>query len=162
MKTAKQLGLTPTQHRNLAKLTLFVRDKVAPPKFNIEWFFTRKGDEQGDCCQDECPSEAEYNCGSAACFLGYGILAGIKARKGETWEKYSKRTLGINMNCWTESLKEYNLLFHNHHKNGKTAAIKRGAYFLMNGLPEAENLMEWEAPRSFKPDWTSIKALANS
>ena len=87
MKTAKQLGLTPTQYKNLAKLTVYVRDKVAPPKFNIKSFFDNgKNEEWSHMGCDVCPSVKEYECGTTACFLGYGIPAGIKARKNETWE----------------------------------------------------------------------------
>lgn len=159
MKTAKQLKLTKTQHKNLAKLTVFVRDKVAPPKFNIKWFFTEKRQFIGDCASDTCPMQEEYSCGTSACFLGYAILAGIKAQKHELWRDYCKRAFGVEMG---DRFDCYNFLFSHEHKNNKAAAVKRGAYFLENGLPELVNLATWEAPRSFKPDWASIEFLANS
>ena len=168
MKTAKQLGLTPTQYKNLAKLTVYVRDKVAPPKFDIKSFFdSKKIDECSHSGCDVCPSINEYECGTTACFLGYGIPAGIKARKNETWENYGERAFGVEMgvNC-SQSGDLYDLLFDDSHINSKMAAAKRGAWFLMNDFPDMDefgcNLTTWEAPRSFKPDWDAIEKIANS
>ncbi len=163
MKTHKELKLTKTQHKNLAKLTIFVRDKVAPPKFNINRFFIPK-DGEGHCFDDAVPSCEDYQCGTSACFLGYAVLADIKPRKGETWETYGKRCFGIHMDEMESNHEQdiYDLLFNDEHKNSKSAAVKRGAYFLMNGLPENTNLKTWETSCSFKPDWESIEKLANS
>jgi hypothetical protein len=165
MKTHKELKLTKTQHKNLAKLTIFVRNKVAPPKFNINRFFISK-DGEGHCFDDAVPSCEDYQCGTSACFLGYAVLADIKPKKDETWETYGRRCFGIHMNGDLIPVpnKEdiYHFLFDEKHKNSKSAAVKRGAYFLMSGLPENVNLKTWETPRSFKPDWASIEKLANS
>lgn len=164
MKTAKQLGLTKSQHKNLAKLTIFVRDKVAPPRFNIRKFFIGKDENEdwGHCGVDVCPAKEEYVCGSSACFLGYAIPAGIKAKSGEEWADFGERAFGAEMGLGKdESL--YDLLFNDSHENSKSAAVKRGAYFLMYGFPDCDGFLDgWEAPRSFKPDWASIEALANS
>jgi len=165
MKTAKQLGLTPTQYKNLAKLTVYVRDKVAPPKFDIKSFFNGgKIDECGHSGCDVCPSVKEYECGTTACFLGYGIPAGIKARKNETWEYYGARAFGVKMGGGCSLGGDlYDLLFDDNHINSKIAAAKRGAWFLMNGFPENDDfLYSWEVPRSFKPDWDTIEKIANS
>jgi hypothetical protein len=160
MKTAKQLGLTPTQYKNLAKLTVYVRDKVAPPKFDISSFFdSKKSDECSHSGGDVCPSVKEYECGTTACFLGYGIPAGIKAHKNETWGYYGERAFGVEM----AGSDLYDLLFDASHVNSKMAAAKRGAWFLMNGFPENNDyLYSWETPRSFKPDWDAIEKIANS
>jgi hypothetical protein len=159
MKTAKQLGLTPTQYKNLAKLTLYVRDKVAPPKFDIKSFFDSKQVGFSHSLQDVCPAVEEYECGTTACFLGYGIPAGIKARKQETWENYGERAFGVDI----DGGDLYNLLFDDSHINSKAAAVKRGAWFLMNGFPENDDFLDtWEVPRSFKPDWDAIEKIANS
>lgn len=166
MKTAKELKLTPTQYKNLAKLTVFVRDKVASPRFNINYFFMHKNERWGHTSEDACPLEAQYECGTTACFLGYGIPAGIKARKGETWEYYCKRCFGIDMGHGMHSIsgKLYELLFNEEHVNSKAAAAKRGAWVLMNGLPDVDDydLCKWEVPRSFKPDWDAIEKIANN
>ncbi len=168
MKTAKQLGLTPTQYKNLAKLTVYVRDKVAPPKFDINSFFSsKKNNEWMHGKDDVCPAVKDYECGTTACFLGYGIPAGIKARKQETWKNYGERAFGVEMGFnFSQSGDLYNLLFDNGHINSKMAAAKRGAWFLMNDFPDMDvcgcNLTTWEAPRSFKPDWDAIEKIANS
>lgn len=164
MKTAKQLGLTPTQYKNLAKLTVYVRDKVAPSKFDITCFFNNKNNnEWAHCGRDVCPSVKEYECGTTACFLGYGIPAGIKARKQETWEEYGARAFGIDMISCSREGDLYDLLFNDSYVNSKMAAAKRGAWFLMNGFPENDDfLCSWEVPRSFKPDWDAIEKIANS
>ena len=175
MKTAKQLGLTPTQYKNLAKLIVYVRDKVAPPEFDINSFFnSRKIDEGSHRGCDVCPTVKEYECGTTACFLGYGIPAGIKARKNETWEYYGARAFGVDMTSGARAFGVdmtscssagdlYDLLFDDNHVNSKMAAVKRGAWFLMYGFPENDDfLYNWETPRSFKPDWDAIEKIANS
>lgn len=144
MKTAKQLGITPTQRRNIARLTLFVKDAVPPPKFNIKSFHSK---------EEEGPSGVSYECGTTACFCGYGPLAGIKPKKGEGWSAYSTRTMAYRFGeVWT-------FLFDTEHKNSKAAAVRRGAWLLMNGLPDDVNICTWEPPKSFKPDWEAIKSI---
>lgn len=162
MQTPKSLGITPTQFKNLAKLTIFVRDKVAPPKFNINKFFIGKGvaESNGDNSGDYCPSAKDYTCGTSACFLGYGPLAGIKPQKDAIWWDYSAKSFGVTMSEMDHDL--YDLLFNDMHKNSKSAAVKRGAWFLMNGIPDYLHLEKWETPRSFKPDWAEIEKIANS
>lgn len=164
MKTAKQLKITPTQFKNLAKLTMFVRDKAEPPRFNINSFFS---DKNGNYYSHHtCPSIEEYECGTTACFLGYGIPAGIKARKEEDWSEYCKRALGICMRG-DDSTNMYEFLFKESHVNSKDAAALRGAWLLMNGLPCDDDgfvhvlLDYWETPADFKPDWNAIEAIAN-
>jgi hypothetical protein len=165
MKTAKELKLTPAQHKNLAKLTMFVRDKAEPPRFDMNSFFTGKDVDHN--ASTICPDIKEYECGTTACFLGYGIPAGIKARKRETWSNYCKRAFGINMIWRIFSIEHntdaYDFLFNESHKNSKDAAARRGAWFLQNGLPDVHrtNLYSWETPRSFKPDWNAIEKIAN-
>lgn len=148
MKTAKQLGLTTTQHRNIARLTLFVKNSVPPPRFNIKHHHSKAW----------LPSEATYECDTSACFCGYGPLAGIKPQKGENWYEYAARvfTRGLLNDVWP-------FLFSEHHKNSKTAAMRRGAWLLTHGLPDTPNsddLRTWEAPHSFKPNWKAIRKIA--
>ena len=168
MKTAKQLKITPTQFKNLAKLTMFVRDKAEPPRFDINAFFSDKNGNHFS--HHTCPSIEEYECGTTACFLGYGIPAGIKARKEEDWSEYCKRAFGIRMTCdWRAGLTTdvYDFLFKESHVNSKDAAALRGAWLLMNGLPcDGDGIVValldyWEAPADFKPDWSVIEAIAN-
>lgn len=153
MKTPKQLKITKTQFKNLAKLITFVRAKVAPPKFDITSFHSEEND---------TPSEAVYNhCGTTACFCGYGPLAGIQPRKHESWFDYARRNFGAECSWFTPS-ELFDLLFSEDHKNSKVAACKRGAYFLQNGLPESDSLNTWETPRSFIPEWDAIAEIAKS
>lgn len=161
MKTAKQLKITPTQFKNLAKLTMFVRDKARWFSFDINFFFS-SGNDNNHFGQDACPCIQEYQCGTTACFLGYGIPAGIKAHKKEIWSDYCKRAFGINMvDCGHPSHAMYRLLFSESHRNNKDAAALRGAWLLMNGLPHGY-LDCWETPVDFDPDWSAIEAIANS
>lgn len=148
MKTAKELGINPAQRRNIARLTLFVKDNVPPSRFDIRDHHSENNDS---------PSEATYECGTSACFCGYGPLAGIKPSKDENWFEYAARTM-------TKFPREpvWNFLFGGYHKNSKIAAVRRGAWLLMNGLPKNEFLSTWEAPKSFKPDWEAIKKIAES
>src|SRR6478736_854002 len=146
MKTPRQLKITKTQFKNIAKLITFVRAKVAPPKFDIETFHSEDNDQ---------PSKATYGCGTSACFCGYGPLAGIKPLPYENWFQYAARNFGAQSR-WGNAEDIFELLFNDSHKNSKIAACKRGAYFLQNGLPESRNLEEWEAPRSFVPEWDAI------
>lgn len=156
MKTNKQLGLTKSQYKNIAKLTIFVRDSVPPPKFNILSF----NEDEGSGINE--PINAKYECGTSACFCGYGPLAGIKPKKTEDWWDYSARVFGASYDWSGGDKNTFRLLFDDEHKNSKDAAIKRGAYFLMNGFPETDNLSKWETPRSFKIDWPAIEKIANS
>lgn len=146
MKTAKELGITPTQRRNIARLTLFVKDAVPPPKFNIKHHHS---------VEKEFPSKATYECGTSACFCGYGPLAGIRPQKREDWFDYAGRTMTVSFESDV-----WDWLFCDFHENTKSAAVRRGAYFLMNGLPDC-NLYSGEAPRSFRPDWEAIKKIAD-
>lgn len=161
MKTAKQLGITPTQRKNLAKLIMFVRDKAEPPRFDMNAFFAKNN--AVHIGTDFCPNIKEYECGTTACFLGYGIPAGIKAYKQEMWRDYSWRAFGINMAARIDRDNDaYDFLFHESHENSKEASVLRGAWFLMNGLPDnAEDLEYWETPSDFKPNWNAIEEIAN-
>lgn len=151
LKTAEELGITPTQHRNIARLCLFVKDKVPPPKFDIK---TWHRDEKGEQCA--YPARAKYECGTSACFLGYAPLAGIEPEPKEYWDSYAARGFGAK-----EYYPMYRLLFHSSHLNNKTAAVRRGAYFLTHGIPEDDvPLSTWEAPKSFRPDWAQIREAA--
>jgi hypothetical protein len=156
LKSAKELGITTAQRRNIARLTVFVRDSVPPPKFDIKTFHTASSGEQ---CQN--PSEAKYSCGSSACFLGYGPLAGMKPQGRESWYGYAQRFFASHEFGEADgSMERYAFLFSVQHKNSKVAAIKRGAWLLTHGLPEGEFLEDWEAPKSFRPNWKLIEEAA--
>lgn len=150
MKTAKELGITSKQRRNIAKLALFVKGATTLSKFDIELYHT----------ETEYPSKATYGCGTSACFCGYGPAAGVKGKKGEGWFDYACRAFAGNLG-FEEGV--YDLLFEVGHKNSRTAAVRRAAWFLEHGMPdrdEATPLFDWEAPRWFSPDWEAIQKIA--
>ena len=37
----------------------------------------------------------EEDCGSVGCFIGHGPYAGVKKRKGESWNDYCERAFGV-------------------------------------------------------------------
>jgi hypothetical protein len=156
LKTPKELGVTARQFKNLCKLITFVRTKVEPPKFKIHWWNT---DKDGNDVDE--PAKAVYECGTTACFCGYGPLAGIKPKPRDTWYSYQKREFGTDGDDWGENPAQrlFNLLFEGTHENSRDAAVRRGAYFLVNGIPDAY-LQKWEAPKSFRAPWKLIEEAA--
>lgn len=165
LKTAKELCITERQYKNLAKLITFVLHKVEPPKFDIKSYYDDKKSDSNLGC--DVIGNPKYGCGTTACFCGHGPLAGIRPKHSEDWCSYGVRAFGVDMgerdgttlrNMWL-------FLFSDAHKNSKIAACKRAAWLLQNGLPlpAATNWYgSWEVPRSFKPDWKAINALAKS
>jgi len=55
----------------------------------------------------------------------------------------------------------YELLFAGSHLNCKTAAALRGAWVVMNGIPDARYNSLWEVPEDFEPDWEAIEKIAS-
>ena len=172
LKTPKQLGLTPEQYKNLAKLIIFVKERVEPPKFNIKYFYAKKNTKRkpgedlyaSSRTTDEI-GKPKYECGTVACFCGYGPLAGIRPKRGEDWSDYGARAFGADVGAsyGDNLLRVWSFLFSDEHKNSKIAACKRAAWLLQHGLPiTCSHFGYWEVPRSFKPDWAAIDALAKS
>lgn len=151
LKSAKELGITERQRRNIAKLTMFVKNCVHSSSFSILSYN----------CNFAFASDPHYECGTTACFCGYGPLAGVKANRTERWGDYSQR-------CFTGkkggASRIWNLLFSTKHINNKKLAVLRGAYFLMHGLPDLPfwEMSKWEAPKGFKPNWKAIRELAQN
>ena len=159
LKTPKELGLTKVQFLNLCKLIAFVRTCVPPPKFDITSFHSFK-DEAGDRVENINPSIAKYedSCGTSACFCGYGPLAGIRAKKGESWWQYGQRVFGADHTSENvNTANTWEFLFSDEHVNTKNAACLRGAYLLTHGLPELNGLKGEtydlkEVPSKFKKE----------
>jgi len=102
------------------------------------------------------------SCGTTACFCGYAPLAGIRPKKGENWFEYAKRAITGGTTSWLriDTNNVWDFLFSDEHKNSKAAAVKRGAWFLMHGLPNCPNFRKFETPPSFRPDWKALKEAA--
>lgn len=164
MQTPESLNLTEAQFKNIAKLTVFVRDSVPPPTFDIQWFFQSEENiyHANDGVSSVCPTKEDYGRGTSACFAGYAILAGIEPQEHEKWGPYLCRVFGLGQYNQSIDSDVYQLLFSHEHENDKDAAINRGAYFLMNGLPKTTDIKVWETPDNFIPDWKSIEEIANS
>lgn len=160
LKTPKQLGLTPEQYKNLAKLIIFVKDRVAPPKFNMYVYYhsTRMRGERGQA--NSVVGNPKYGCGTTACFCGYGPLAGIKPHKNEVWSEYGARVFGAGSTDDYKNQSIWYMLFSAGHVDDKMAAVKRGAWLLQHGLPSTKyNLSGWEVPHSFRPRYAAIRKV---
>lgn len=151
LKSAEELGIKEFQRVNLARLTIFVREFVDDEFFNMSIF-------NG---WNDYALDASYECGTQSCFCGYGPLAGIKANSHESWDDYRSRCFGSD-GYGGDAL--WFLLFSSDHIDSKVAAARRGAYFLMKGLPRFHgmrgDMCNWEAPESFWPNWEAIQELA--
>lgn len=170
LKTPKQLGISRTQLRNIARITLFVHEEVKDENFDITTYYRDPTNGSLGCASTK---GITYACGTAACFCGYGPLAGVKPRKDEDWGMYQARCFTSEWDVFSgpsTPMPVFSFLFSNEHLNSREAAVLRGAYFLMNGLPvESESmsyfqkrpfLEKWEAPTDFQPDWDAIKKAA--
>jgi hypothetical protein len=155
LKTPEELGISKTQFKNLAKLITFVRTKVEPPKFDIGSFLKNPADEDDGAGHFDLV-EPVYECGTTACFCGYGPLAKITPEEGELWKDYAERSFGAKHEI-------FDFLFSGEHLNCRDAACLRGAYLLINGLPILDEDVSYdtvEVPESFIPDWEAIEKAA--
>lgn len=168
MKTSKELGIKPHQRRNIAKLCIYVNDFVNATSFDIRWFFQtpfeHERDMAGDTASSKCRLPEDYKCGSAACFLGFGPLAGIVTHGDVSWSAYAQYMFGapIDTAYNKSSSLIYEMLFSHHHKNCKKAAVLRGCWLLECGFPTIDpvELSYWEAPKGYQPNWKAIKKLS--
>lgn len=168
MKTHKELGISKWQYKNIAKLTLWMRDNEGKIKFDIKSFcrinFSNGGYETFMCNEPVVDALKEANkpnvCGTSACFLGYGPSAGVKGKKDEEWKAYALRVFGIEMGGMCNHPDDnYIWLFDDSHKNNHKAAVLRGAWLLENGPPEG--YLAEEVPYNYQPNWPAIEAILN-
>lgn len=131
---------TDEQLSNLTILAEFLERVVPPPHFNIS-SFVRIPPKSVD---DEAANRGYYphdmtdekyaTCGSTACAVGHGPLAGIPPNHGEDWWSYCKRVFGVE-----EETSEWNWLFDSwwakidNTAEGASARIKW--YLLNKGTP---------------------------
>lgn len=132
---------------NLEKLARLLERRIEPPKFEMSSFMSFNGywmNNMGHALQyyknefDEKGNEAAvYNhCGTSACAIGHGPLAGIRIKKTEDWSDYSARV-------FIDQYKEnggvaWGFLFSgswSDYDNTPSGAAARIWYFLKNGAP---------------------------
>lgn len=162
MNVAEYHGLSAYHINNLETLAAFLKsDDIPPPVFDISGYaFTKdrqktlallgisSGEDEfdgfgiGDNGHIYKPSlmttEVYSSCGTTACAIGHGPLAGIPVKPNETWAGYETRVFGMTMMGvngrvwrflfaaeWTQS----------HLNNTAKGSAARIDYFLKHGVP---------------------------
>ena len=122
--------ITPQQAANLERLAAFLENYEEDHSnvYMAVFFMTPKGQEPEP---DEVTAES-YVCGTSACALGHGILAGIPAEEGESWFGYAERQFGLEAGA-----PAWEFLFGGEHVNSAKAAAARINYFLKWGWPSS-------------------------
>jgi len=131
--TPKQLGITPTQYKNIEKLIAY-GESVALTfhVFDMDVFFS---DELGESiAPSKSVAHYENECGTTACFAGLGPLAGVSPRGTKEWWQYIDKKFGAR----SDSDAYRWMLHHNWARvdNTLTGAVKRARIFLESGIPE--------------------------
>ena len=118
---------------NWTKLADFVEKNVPPSKFGMHYFF--KAQNETFVYPQSIITEYYTQCGTVACMVGHGPLAGFKAKEWETWNRYSSRVFG----CATDM---QGLTFHFLFGGAWTSiddtpegAVARIRWALENGIP---------------------------
>lgn len=149
--------LTKFQRHNLAKLTLWcwTNRRKLRGHFNMKVFWS----------EVEYPVDVpgEHSCGTAACFLGHGPMAGIKPWQSEGWRDYAKRCFAAaNLDAGPMRIL-WLWLFSEHHPNSITQACKRAAWVLEgNEVGWFTSTRLQEDFKKFTPNWKFIEQLATS
>lgn len=125
--------LSDYQVDNLLTLANFLEsDEIPPPRFNIESFISN---EEGDWLSiEEFTPELYTQCGTTACAVGHGPLAGIPiSDKDSGWSAYAVRVFGAYGN-------RFDFMFggswvNYDEQNTAKATAKRIKYFLEHGVP---------------------------
>jgi len=90
-----EVNISALKRKNLNKLADYLDASTPPPKFDMMFFFMRRQGNNLGNLNDPYQIKDEFytECDTVACAVGHGPLAGIKAKKGETWATYAFRTL---------------------------------------------------------------------
>jgi hypothetical protein len=90
--------VTDEQKANLKTLADFLDTHVPPPSFDMEGFLSMKeyNYELSSFAHLATP-EVYAACGTVACAVGHGPLAGIKPLENETWKSYAARVFGADL-----------------------------------------------------------------
>lgn len=131
--TPKQLGITPTQYKNIEKLIAY-GESVALTfhVFDMNVFFA--GEDRKPVIPNKSVRHYETECGTTACFAGLGPLAGVSARGHTNWWDYIEQKFGM-----ASCLDGYKWMFHHdwrNHNNTLAGACERARIFLESGIPE--------------------------
>ena len=132
---------------NLEKLARFLEHRIEPPKFDMSSFMTFEGRwvdnmvEALEAFYDEFEEKGDqtavYNhCGTSACAVGHGPLAGIPIKKREDWVDYANRVF-INQSAGSGG-ETWSFLFSGDwkdHDNTPIGAAARIWYLFENGTP---------------------------
>lgn len=87
---------------NLEKLADLLERQVPPPRFEMGHYLENAKlsiyqDYNSDLTKKGAVNKRTYNhCGTSACAVGHGPLAGIRKYHTENWDQYSSRVFGID------------------------------------------------------------------
>jgi hypothetical protein len=166
MKSAKELGITKTQRRNLARLAVRFRD-LKPNgykgKFDMSVYCTPK--HEGNVSPKQ--SIALFTkCGTSGCLLGHAPYLGIGLNSfgknndaKHMWNSFCTETFGL---CYGV---RWDWLFEDTWKSSKPHALKRIAWALEKGFPEEDDFYPYKGRtpkgfKSFEPNWEEIEKAA--
>lgn len=168
MNLAHLEHFTPYHIHNIETLAEFLMSAdIPPPRFDMRDFMTTelRYELQERFVSDLSPRastlyaipEVYNHCGTTACAVGHGPLAGIPALADESWNHYSLRVFGCSNIGKLKTLPAFNFMFGPDWKGRNNTAkgtALRMQYFLKHGIPEG-----------VFPDWSkdhvNLEARAN-
>lgn len=135
------------KHReNLEKLANFLDRVVPPPKFDMTMYLSDSNNRWLNL--DDAVKSTYMECGTSACAVGHGPLAGIrKLRTDGSWEGYCKRVFGID--SYHED--DWNWLFSDKwamRDNTPEGAAARIRWYLMHGAPKLAIIIDQQRSHS--------------
>ncbi len=142
------------QRHNLAKLAVWLRDnerRIAKHFAMYCYFFAAEttGDaEQRPACA------TKHECGTTACLLGHGVMAGIPAKPRESWNAYASRAFGTHPGS-----SAWRWLFAAHHSDHIKAGLRRISWHL-EGRELPNNPAYAETPVGYRCNWKLMEKLA--
>jgi hypothetical protein len=154
--TSAELELSPYQIGNMETLRDFLRsDEIPPPIFDINTYL-HLGAVNNLVNYYEIANnltlltpEVYATCGTTACAVGHGVLAGIPALPDENWDRYEQRVFGVAKEFSGNRYAAWDFLFGPHwHGLNNTAkgTAARIDYFLKVGVPERVYLLYYRGP----------------
>ena len=121
--------MSEDRRANLIKVRNYLASNSPPPNFDMSTWM-RYG--EGHHMTSSFPGMQAYNeCGTSACVVGHGPLAGVGILPYESWYAYAKR-------CFTDDPRDFEWLFGSDwsaYDNSVEGAIKRIDIWLDGGTP---------------------------